>query len=113
MQIWLVNWLPKEIFLLLAPISLMVIGFLVEKYYTGRITLFANAMALVSFFGVFTNIPTVVVIYINLATVLGIIGLISYAVKHPLIEAYYHVGKLVSSVITGVVLLWGATAGLT
>ena len=113
MEIWLVQFVPKSIFLLLAPLSLMVIGFLAEKYYTGRITLFANAMALVSFFGFFQNIPVPVIIYINFTTILGIIGLISYAVKYPLIEGYYHIGKLASSVITGIVLFWGATNGLT
>ncbi len=111
--IWLVQILPKEFILLLAPISLMVIGFLVEKYYTGRITMFANAMALVSFFAFFENIPFLVVLYINIATVLGIVGLISYVLKHPLLEAYYHVGRIVSSVITAMVILWGASAGLT
>jgi len=113
MQIWLVQWLPKGLLLLLAPISLIIIGFLVEKYYTGRITLFANAMALVSFFSAFQNIPNLVILYINFATILGIIGLISYAIKHPLLEAYYHIGKIASSIVTGIVILWGATAGLT
>jgi hypothetical protein len=73
MEIWLVQWLPKSLLLLLAPVSLIIIGFLVEKYYTGRITLFANAMALVSFFSAFQNIPTIVILYINFATILGVI----------------------------------------
>ena len=113
MNIWLVQILPREILILLAPLSLIVIGFLVEKYYTGRITLFANAMALVSFFSGYSNIPFLIILYINLATILGIVGLISYAVKHPLFEAYYHVGKLVSSAVAGIVLLWGAMGGVS
>ena len=50
MNIWLVDFIPENFILLLGPISLMVIGYLVEKYYTGRITLFANAIALVTYF---------------------------------------------------------------
>jgi len=109
MEIWAFQFLPKELILLLGPISLIVIGFLVEKYYTGRITLFANAMALISFFWSIQNVPFLVILYINIATILGIVGLISYAVKHPLFEAYYHFGKFFSSAITGIVLLYGLT----
>lgn len=113
MNIWLVQYVPENLLLLLGPISLMVIGYLVEKYYTGRITLFANAVALVTYFYRFQNLPFLVVLYINIATILGVVGLISYAIKYPLFEAYYHIGKYFSSAITGIVLLWGATTGLS
>jgi len=113
MNIWLVEWIPESLLLLLGPVSLMVIGYLVEKYYTGKITLFANAIALVTYFYRFQNLPFLLVLYINMATILGIVGLISYTVKHPLFETYYHIGKYFSSGITGLVLLWGATSGLS
>ena len=109
MKIWLIQFLPKEVILLAGPVSLIIIGFLVEKYYTGRITLFANAIALVSFFWPIQNIPFLTILYINIATILGIVGLISYALRHPLFEAYYHIGKYFSSAITGLVLLHGLT----
>lgn len=109
MNIWIIQLLPKELIILLGPTSLMIIGFLVEKHYTGRITMFANAIALVSFFAQVTTIPLLIILYINIATILGIIGLASYSVKFPLFEAYYHFGKFFSSAITGIVLLYGLT----
>ncbi len=104
-QIWLIDLLPASMVSLLGPISLIIVGLLVEKYYTGRITLFTNAIALVLFFQNVTTIPIWIIWYINIATVLGVLGLISYAFKFPLIEQYYHIGTIFSSAITGLILL--------
>lgn len=74
--------------------------------------MFANAIALVSFFSIFQSIPFLVVLYINIATVLGFIGLASYVIKFKMVESFYHIGRIVSSVVTAGVIVWGASAGL-
>lgn len=107
MEIWLINWIPKGFILILGPLSLISIGYLVEKYYTGRITLFANAVALVTYFYQFSPLPAWLVLYINAVTILGLMGFVSYAVRFPLFELYYQTGRLASSFITGMILLWG------
>ncbi|MFC1697106.1 hypothetical protein ACFL1H_02135 [Nanoarchaeota archaeon] len=107
MAIWLVQILPKQIILLLGPISLILVGYIAEKYYIGRITLFANAMALITFFAFIEIIPWIIVLYINVATIIGIIGLASYAFKYKLAQEFYTFGTIFSSVITGGILLYG------
>ena len=105
MRIWLLNILPEQLILLLAPLSLIAIGIAVETKYTGRVTLFANAIALVAFFSSFETLPGWALWYTNLMTLLGIVGFVSYAIKQPLFEMYYHVGKIGSSVVTGIVIV--------
>ncbi|MBT4824283.1 hypothetical protein HN695_02335 [Candidatus Woesearchaeota archaeon] len=105
MDIWLLKLLSPSILRILAPLALILIGFLVEKHYTGRITMFANAIALVTFFMMFDQIPKWAIIYTNLVTALGVVGILSYALKWRLFEAYYTFGKLASSVVTGLIIL--------
>lgn len=105
MGIWMIDFFSREFILVLAPLSLIAIGLVVETKYTGRVTLFANAMALVSFFATLSSVPTWAIWYTNIMTILGFIGFVSYAVKQPLFEMYYHIGKIGSSIIAGLVIL--------
>lgn len=101
----------NDLISLLGPLSLIAIGLLVEKQYTGRISLFANAIALISFFGplsITKSIPFGILLYINILTILGIIGIFSYSFKIRLVEVYYKIGTLFGAIITGIILLYGA-----
>ncbi|MFT4309096.1 MAG: hypothetical protein ACMXYL_01255 [Candidatus Woesearchaeota archaeon] len=109
MNIWLLDLLPYSFFHLLAPLSLILIGYLVEKHYTGRVTMFANAIALVTFFGIYEIVPPIIILYTNIVTLLGVVGIISYTFKFKLFESYYTAGKIASSIITGLVIIWGAS----
>jgi hypothetical protein len=110
--IWLVDLLPLKIILLLAPLALIGIGIAVEKNYTGRITLFANAIALITFFASFSIIPLWIVWYANIMTILGIIGFFSYIFKESLFETYYQIGRIGSSAVTGIIILIFALTNL-
>ena len=99
--------LPPKYYLLIAPIALMVAGFLVEKKFVGRITVFSNSMALVAFFIPLNNVPVLLKLFINFAIILGIIGAWKYYNNESLDSRYYNLAKYVSTIITGIILLIG------
>jgi hypothetical protein len=102
-----IDILPKTLLPLIAPASLILIGVLVEKQYVGRMSIFANSIALISFFGNFEYLPDWLSAYITCATIWGVIGLVSYMKKEDisLPEAYYVIGYIFSSIPVGLILL--------
>ena len=107
--IWITKLVGTNIFEILPAAALIAIGFLAEKHYTGRLTLFANAVALISFFHDKANLPNLIIVYINILTLVGILALTSYAFKFKLPKEFYSLGGIFSSVISGIILLWGLT----
>lgn len=102
--IWLKSLIPASYLNLIGPASLILIGFIVETRYTSRVALFSNAMALVAFFHPFNSLPWWLVLYINAATAVGAIAIVSYK-RYKLNKEYYRLGKLFSTAITGLILL--------
>lgn len=109
MGIWLLNLLGSKIITVLPAVALIFVGFLAEKHYTGRLTLFANAIALVSFFYSFAILPTWLIFYINALTIVGCLSLVSYIFKFPLPKEFYSMAGIFSSIVSGIILLWGLT----
>lgn len=109
MEIWLTSFLSPKLISLLPAASLILIGFLAEKHYTGRLTLFANAVALISFFYIFTELPTLLVLYINALTIIGLFSLVSYIFQFSLPKEFYQIVGIFSSVVSGFILMWGIT----
>ncbi len=107
MEIWIAQFLPKALILALPAITLIVVGLIVEKNYVGRISLLTNAVALSTFFAFIENLNFWIILYINILTVFGIIALISRAFKIKLSKHFYFMAGVFSSVISGVLLLWG------
>ena len=106
-MIWVLYFIPTKFMSLLGSASLILVGILAEKYYTGRLTLFANAIALITFFGSLPQIPIWIEWYTNIITILGIIGLLSYGFKKSISTEFYTIAKIGGSIITGLVLLYG------
>jgi len=109
MEIWIVQILPKSIIDLLPAITLIIVGLIVEKYYVGRISLLTNAVALSTFFSQFNNLNFWLIIYINVLTIAGGIALLSYTFKLKLTKHFYWIAGIFSSLISGLLLVYGFT----
>lgn len=109
MNIWISQIFPVELIRILPAITLIIVGLIVEKKYVGRISLLTNAVALSTFFAFIENIPTWTIWYINILTIFGIIAIISYAFKIKLSKEFYFIAGIFSSLISGILLLWGLT----
>jgi hypothetical protein len=88
----------------LAPLSLLVVGFLVEKKFISRMTLFTNAIAInIVAFGL-SSPPSYLVWYANIGFVLGVIALLSYATSRSMPSILYAIGWLYSSIVVGILI---------
>jgi len=107
MEIWLTNIIPIGLIELLPAITLIVIGWIVEKRYVGRVAIFSNAVALTTYFYKFSKLPYWLVVYINALIIVGILALISYVFRFYLPRSFYYFAAFFSSCISGIILLWG------
>lgn len=104
--------IPSQYLNLISPLSLIIAGFAINymskknNRYVGRLTMFSNSMALVSFYLFIPNVPALLKLVINISVILGIIGLISYAGgKELTTEGYYKYTYWFNSIITGGLIL--------
>jgi len=104
--------ISSDYFRLISPVSLIILGLIIDKKskgtkYVGRLSMFSNSMALASFYIPIPTTPLLIKIIINVAIVLGVIGIISYAMdEHHLSgKNYYQYTKYFNSIITGVLIL--------
>lgn len=108
-NIWISQVLPLQLIEVLPALTLIIIGLIVEKRYVGRIAIFANSIALSTFFYKIPDLPTWTIWYINILTIFGIVALFSYAFKIKLPKHFYWSAGIFSSVISGILLFWGVT----
>ncbi|MFA5259017.1 MAG: hypothetical protein WC402_02990 [Candidatus Pacearchaeota archaeon] len=108
-NIWISQLLPIELIEILPALTLIIIGLIVEKKYVGRVAIFANAIALSTFFYKIQNLPLWTIWYINILTIFGLIAIFSYAFKIKLPQEYYWLAGVFSSVVSGILLFWGMT----
>lgn len=97
--------IPSEFISLLAPLTLIVIGHLVEKKFIGRITAFTNSIALNVFLYGLDEISFILSLYGNVGLILGFIGLISYSLMSSMPKIYYTILISLSSFVVGSVIL--------
>jgi len=102
----LFSFLPSGFVNLIAPLSLIYVGYLVEKNYVGRTALFANAVA-INLDIYYTSNPNVLyLLYSWVGAFFGIIAILSYQERTPLPWQFYVIGmQLYSSVTTAVMTL--------
>ena len=100
-----INLFPIWIIKLLGPFSIIIAGILIERHFVGRMTIFANTLAInIFFFG--TEISnTIFAWYLNIGLVVGFIGLICYIFREKLPEIYYIVGLLYHSFVVGIIMI--------
>jgi len=110
----LIDILPNWLLLNLSVYGMILIGYLVERRFVSRISLFANSLALGSFFVQrrdLLNVHPLLPLYVDLGLIWGLIGVYKYweyfnsRSYKPLPKWYYDVGWLYSSITVAVLLL--------
>jgi len=99
-----VTWLPDIVLRHLTPLSLIVLGYLVEKQYVSRPAIFANAVAVNAHVYEAVRPHTMLEVYANLGLVMAALAIYSYESGSSLREEYYGLAQLYSSwAVAGVV----------
>jgi putative exporter of polyketide antibiotics len=103
--------IDQEYYYLITPLSLLIVGFVIKlraqgNTYIGRLTMFSNSMALLSFYAFIPHLPLLMIWLLNISVVLGVIGIISYAkVEHRLPKQYYDVVRFFDSIYVALLIL--------
>ena len=89
----------------LAPFSLILISYLVEKNFVGRIAMFSNAIALNLHVCALQNTNPLLIWYANIGLLFGLIGIITYALNISLHGIFYKISWLYASFVVGFIIL--------
>ncbi|MFA5868739.1 MAG: C39 family peptidase [Candidatus Bathyarchaeia archaeon] len=99
----IVYWIGQN----LDVMVLLLIGVLVETHYVSRISMFSNCIALIIYVTKYELGSLVIGVYVILGLVLGIVGLISYAVDESLPQEYYAITFILyNSLLVGVIMIF-------
>ena len=107
----LVNYLSPKMLWWLPIIGLIIVGYLVERRYVSRPSLFANMIALnFGFYGFISGssiIQSVAKWYVNISVIIGLVAILSYMNKHnsSLPNWFYTIGWFYSSWAIALVLV--------
>jgi hypothetical protein len=103
------GYIPQGLVSIIGPAILVVIGFLSENHFVGRMPILANTVAVnIAYFGKDFNtlgswqLP--LMIYLDVGIIMGIISLISYAFGTKLDSLFYTAGWAYCSVAVGILL---------
>jgi hypothetical protein len=107
-DLW-IRVLPAILIQKLGPLGFIVIGYLVEKKFVGRIPTFSNALAINLHVYTINNPPQILVWYANIGIIIGVLALISYGVRQPLSRFFYFISWAYSSIIVGFIILITST----
>lgn len=103
----LLDLLPTSIAVLLPELSLLFIGYAVEKHYVSRVTCFTNVLALNVHFLTIGESGFWVGLYADFGLVLGIWGFLHYLAHEKLGEWYYRLSHLgYSSLVVASIILY-------
>ena len=92
-------WLDK-----IGPLSMLLLGYLVEKKFISRTATFVNVIAINTYLAL-RNIENIwLVMYADIGLILGIIAIISYALKESLPEIFYTVNWAYCSAVVGFII---------
>ena len=100
-----ISFIPSDWIASIAPIALIIAGFLIEKHYVARPSIFLNAVALNLRLFYVPNSYWVIALYANIGIILGIIAVVSYSGKRHLPGSYYTLSYLYNSVFIGILVL--------
>jgi len=96
---------PDPIVKMLPALSLVIIGYLVEKQFVGRISTFANTLAINLYAILLVNPATWFVWYANIGFLMGIVGLVAYGGGTSLSQIYYKISWAYCSIVVGLLIL--------
>ena len=101
---WFNHIIPEPILQLIGQFSLLLVGYLVEQNYVGRVVTFSNAVALNLF--LYTRSPKwYLALYANLAAIFGVLGISAYGTGFSLHSGYYTLNWFFSSFAVGIVMI--------
>ena len=104
MALWMSGLLPG-IVRLIAPASLIIIGWIIERKFVGRISIFANTIA-INIFAFYLPNPLIYFIwYCNIGLIFGIIALISRALEIRMPGLFYDFSWIYSSIAVGALMV--------
>lgn len=103
----LIDLLPRSIAVLLPELSLLLIGYVVEKHYVSRITCFTNVLALNVHFLTIGESGFWLGLYADFGLLLGIWGFLHYLDHESLSKDYYQISHIgYSSLVVGAIILY-------
>ena len=98
---------PAWVIAKLGALSLIGLGYLVEKRYVGRVNLFANGMALnINYLPVSKTIPWYFGYYLDGGLLMGLLAILSYAQKRSMPKWFYALEWAYCSFVTGILVLF-------
>ncbi len=109
---WISVIVPSAYIQYLAPVSLIIAGYLAEHHYVGRIPIFTNTIALnilfyysQSNFSYFDSLFLhVFEWYANIGLIVGLIAIMSYASHGKRSKTYYTIAWAYSSIVVGLLM---------
>jgi hypothetical protein len=106
MLTWLSGVINLESINVVSAFALLIVGYIVEKRFVSRITVFTNSLAINLFF-LARNVPEIVVWYANIGLFVGIICLCMRILEEPMPSWFYETMKYTySSIVVGLVMLY-------
>jgi hypothetical protein len=103
--LWISLLLPPFIIMKLGLLSLMLIGYLVERKFVGRVAAFSNAMA-INLHLFTTNYPDqMLILYANIGLLIGVAAIITYALRIHMPWWFYKLTWLYHSALVGIIIL--------
>lgn len=87
-SIWF-SYLPLEILQKLGPLSLVVVGYLVEKKFVGRIATFSNSIAFNLHIISVPKPDQLLIYYANIGLIMGILAIFSYKGQESMPKLFY------------------------
>ena len=98
--------LPDWLIANIGAFSLIALGYLVEKEYVGRMSIFASGIALnINYLPFAKTLPQWLGFYLDGAFLMAAIGILSYASRNSMPKWFYQIGWLYSSLTAGLVVL--------
>jgi hypothetical protein len=95
----IIELFPSSLLLILAEVSLLIVGFVAEKHYVSRITLFTNSIALTIHILSQESIGFWIGMYTDLALFIGSVGLFAYVSNRSLSWVFYDISYFLFSSI--------------
>lgn len=103
----LIDLLPTPLAALIPELSLLLIGYVVEKHYVSRVTCFTNVLALNVHFLTIGESGLWLGLYADFGLLLGAWGFLHYMEQESLSKDYYQVSHIgYSSLVVGAIILY-------
>lgn len=103
-DLWL-TLIPTFIIERLGPLSLLLVGYLVEKNFIGRIPTFTNVLAINLYVYNIISPNFLLVWYANIGLIFAVIAITSYKIQQSLPQYFYYVNWAYSSIAVGFLML--------